>query len=487
MPLNLLRMHSQPLQDLYSLRCSALLKLNQAEKFKDFPEIYFPYNLDFRGRAYPIPPHLSNIGSDLCRGMLKFSKSKQLGERGLYWLKVHLANLAGADKMTFEGRAAFADKNMVNIRAAAEDPFGENRWWMSLEDPFQALATCKEIIRAIDSGDPCSYEGSLPVHMDGSCNGLQHYAALGRDYGGGKAVNLCDFDQPQDVYIGVMHEVIDRVAKEASKNLDFDPTSESLSRSEKKALKDNAAAKLVNGFVDRSVVKRTVMTSVYGVTYIGARKQIQEKLEEKLEAAGVDVDEMEHGIHAASGYLASVTMDVMGELFQGARQTMNWLAACAKLISAHGQPMAWISPIGVPVVQPYRQSKPYTVVTLLQRMILTDDNDNLPIHKQRQVTAFPPNYVHSLDSSHMILTALEMDRRGLAFTAVHDSFWTHPADVDEMNVVLRECFIDLYNEPLLEELKRNWELRYPDIVFPDLPERGTLDLEEVKKARYFFQ
>jgi len=187
--------------DLYSLRCSAILKLNQAEKLKDCEEIYFPYNLDFRGRAYPIPPHLSNIGSDLCRGMLKFKKSKPLGERGLFWLKVHLANLAGADKMPFEARAAFTENNMDNIRAAAEDSFGDflegkGKWWMSVEDPFQALATCKEIVRAVDSGDPASYECSLPVHMDGSCNGLQHYAALGRDSVGGRAVNLCDCGVP---------------------------------------------------------------------------------------------------------------------------------------------------------------------------------------------------------------------------------------------------------------------------------------------------
>ena len=71
-----------------------------------------------------------------------------------------------------------------------------------------------------------------------------------------------------------------------------------------------------NGLIDRGVVKRTVMTSMYGVTYIGARKQIQEKIEEKLEAAGVDIDERANEVHAASGYLASVTM---GELFQGAR------------------------------------------------------------------------------------------------------------------------------------------------------------------------
>jgi len=74
--------------DLISLRCSALLKLNQAEKFKDFAKIYFPYNLDFRGRSYPVPPHLSNIGSDLCRGMLMFAESKPLGYKGLFWLKV---------------------------------------------------------------------------------------------------------------------------------------------------------------------------------------------------------------------------------------------------------------------------------------------------------------------------------------------------------------------------------------------------------------
>jgi DNA-directed RNA polymerase len=473
--------------DLRSLRCSAILKLDQAEMFQDFEKMYFPYNMDFRGRAYPVPPHLSNVGSDLCRGMLSFAEKKKLGPRGFYWLKVHLANLAGNDKITFEERATFTDENMENVRAAVEDPFGENRWWMSLDDPFQGLATCYEIIRAIDSGDPENYECSLPVHMDGSCNGLQHYAALGRDSIGGKAVNLCKEDRPQDVYSGVMEEVVRQVAAEAALDLDIDETREDLSKTERDALKSNRAAKLVNGLIDRGVVKRTVMTSVYGVTYIGARKQIQEKIEEKLENQGVDVHELDHEVHAASGYLATKTMDVMGQLFSGARQTMNWLTACARLIAEQGQPVAFISPIGIPVVQPYRQSKSHTVVTLLQTVTLADNSDDLPVHKQRQVTAFPPNYVHSLDSSHMLLTALEMDRRGLSFSAVHDSFWTHPCDIDEMNQALRDTFVELYEQPLLEDLKKTWELRYPSIQFPDLPERGNLNLGDVRSAPYFFQ
>ena len=136
--------------------------------------------------------------------------------------------------MSFDDRAAFVDDNIDKIRESVQSPFSEDPWWMTLDDPFQGLATCEEIIKAIDSGNPESYMCSLPVHMDGSCNGLQHYAALGRDTVGGKAVNLLEGDGPEDVYVGVMHEVIRRVAEEAEKELEFNEADlESLS-SEKK-------------------------------------------------------------------------------------------------------------------------------------------------------------------------------------------------------------------------------------------------------------
>jgi DNA-directed RNA polymerase, mitochondrial len=180
-------------------------------------------------------------------------------------------------------------------------------------------------------------------------------------------------------------------------------------------------------------------------------------------------------------------MDVMGDLFTGAKDTMNWLTTCARMITLHGYPVAWISPIGLPTIQPYRQKKATTLVTLVQTVNLVDQSDDLPIHKQRQVSAFPPNYIHSLDSSHMLLTALEMDRRGLTFSAVHDSFWTHACDVEEMNGALRDTFVQLYDQPLLERLQETWQMRYPDLHFPDVPVRGKLDLDEVKESKYFFQ
>ncbi len=38
------------------------------------------------------------------------------------------------------------------------------------------------------------------LRQDGSCNGLQHYAALARDQDGGRAVNLMPGEAPADVY-----------------------------------------------------------------------------------------------------------------------------------------------------------------------------------------------------------------------------------------------------------------------------------------------
>jgi DNA-directed RNA polymerase, mitochondrial len=66
-------------RDLHSLRCDFTLKLNIATAFKDVGKIYFPQNIDFRGRIYPICPHLNHIGADICRGLLEFAEGKPIG------------------------------------------------------------------------------------------------------------------------------------------------------------------------------------------------------------------------------------------------------------------------------------------------------------------------------------------------------------------------------------------------------------------------
>lgn len=72
----------------------------------------------------------------------------------------------------------------------------------------------------------------------------------------------------------------------------------------------------------------------------------------------------------------------------------------------------------------------------------------------KQKNAFPPNFIHSLDSSHMMLTSLYCERAGITFVSVHDCFWTHPCSVPIMNQICREQFVALHSQPILEDLSQ---------------------------------
>jgi DNA-directed RNA polymerase len=104
----------------------------------------------------------------------------------------------------------------------------------------------------------------------------------------------------------------------------------------------------------------------------------------------------------------------------------------------------------------------------------------------RQKSAFPPNFVHSLDSTHMLLTSLACKEHHLTFASVHDSYWTHACDVPLMNRLLREQFVQLHGRPILEHLRQSFQERFPDLEFPPLPPRGELQLSDVLHSPYFF-
>jgi len=107
------------------LRCDTVYKLQVAEEFQHEQAIYFPYNMDFRGRVYPIPPNLNHLGSDMSRSLLVFQEKRPLGKNGLRWLKIHLANLYGVDKCSFDERAEFTEKHLEQVIASATDPLGD--------------------------------------------------------------------------------------------------------------------------------------------------------------------------------------------------------------------------------------------------------------------------------------------------------------------------------------------------------------------------
>ncbi|XP_004509767.1 DNA-directed RNA polymerase 1B, mitochondrial-like [Cicer arietinum] len=450
----------------HSQRCDIELKLAVARKMKEEEGFYYPHNLDFRGRAYPMHPYLNHLGSDLCRGILEFAEGRPLGKSGMQWLKIHLANLygGGVDKLCYDGRIAFTEDHLDDIFDSADRPLEGKRWWLQAEDPFQCLAACINLSEALRSDTPETTLSHMPVHQDGSCNGLQHYAALGRDKLGAAAVNLVGGDQPADVYSGIAARVLEIMKSDALKDPKTNPHA--------------LHARRLISQVDRKLVKQTVMTSVYGVTYIGARDQIKRRLKERCAI------EDDSELFAASCYAAKTTLTALEEMFEAARSIMSWLGDCAKVIASTNQAVRWVTPLGLPVVQPYREIGRHLIKTSLQVLTLQRETDKVMVKRQR--TAFPPNFVHSLDGSHMMMTAVACKKAGMSFAGVHDSYWTHACDVDEMNRILREKFVELYEAPILENLLEDFEKTFPTLKFPPLPERGDFDLRQVLESPYFF-
>ncbi|XP_030878267.1 DNA-directed RNA polymerase, mitochondrial isoform X6 [Leptonychotes weddellii] len=503
-------------REMHSLRSDALYRLSLAQHLRH-RVFWLPHNMDFRGRTYPCPPHFNHLGSDLARALLEFAQGRPLGPHGLDWLKIHLVNLTGLKKHEpLQARLVFADEVMEDILDSADRPMTGRKWWMEVDEPWQALACCMEIARAVRAPDPAAYVSHFPVHQDGSCNGLQHYAALGRDSVGAASVNLLPSDLPQDVYSGVAAQVEVFRRQDAERGV--------------------RVAQVLEGFISRKVVKQTVMTVVYGVTRYGGRLQIEKRLRELSNFP-------QEFVWEASHYLVRQVFNSLQEMFSGTRAIQHWLTESARLIAHTGSAVEWVTPLGIPIIQPYHQDSKVLISGGIQSLTFSQSGDtSQKPNTLKQKNGFPPNFIHSLDSSHMMLTALHCyrgelsthvlsvthsgwegagggsgprraaplhgrpspdGRKGLTFVSVHDCFWTHAADVEVMNQVCREQFVRLHSQPILHDLSRflvkrfcsgtrspkhsknAWIGKLQDTL-KSVPKTGAFDLEQVKHSTYFF-
>ncbi|NXA55680.1 RPOM protein, partial [Nothocercus julius] len=411
--------------EMHSLRMDALYKLSIANYVRD-KVFWFPHNMDFRGRTYPCPPYFNHLGNDVTRAILLFAEGRPLGPKGLDWLKIHLINLTGLKKKNaLQERLEYANEIMEDILDSADHPLTGRKWWMNMDEPWQALACCMEIAKASRSPDPAAYVSHFPVHQDGSCNGLQHYAALGRDLIGAISVNLMPCNVPQDVYSAVAQQVEEFRKKDAQQGVRI--------------------AQVLQGFISRKVVKQTVMTVVYGVTRYGGRLQMQKRLKE------ID-DFPEEYLWEASHYLVKQVFNSIKEMFSATRDIQHWLTESAKLIAKSGQTVEWVTPLGLPIVQPYYRAKSTVLNCSMQNLSVKNSSNSQKPDTVKQKNAFPPNFIHSLDSTHMMLTALHCLGQGLTFVSVHDCYWTHALTVDIMNQICRQQFVALHSEKILQDL-----------------------------------
>ena len=443
--------------------------INLAEQFKEYVTMYFPIQLDFRGRAYCVPAFLNYQSINGAKALLNFSQGKAITKenRGVFWLSVHGANMWGNDKVSFEDREKWTYDNADWIKACAEDPIG-NRQWEDADNAFQFLAFCDEWNRYTKEGD--GFISHIPVNVDGSCNGLQIYSLLLKDKVAGSLVNCVPNDVPQDIYGLVKNEVV--------KNAE-----------QKSAEGEELATKWLDYGVKRSTCKRPVMTLTYGSTRYACTDFVVEDLTKRK-----DKGEMHpfDDLFKPSTYLSKLIWQSIGENLKSAKEGMRYLQDIAKVVAKEGVPIHWVTPVGFPVYQYYPEMKSRRVEThLMGQVIQSTIREAKPeTDKMKQRNSCPANYVHSLDSACMIRTVNIAREKGIEnFCNVHDSFATHACDIDKLNESIREAFVSIFSKDLLSDFKAKVSETLSDEAIAELPDRpkdGELDLDLLHKCKYFF-
>lgn len=471
--------------------------LTIAKQYRDFEEFYFPHMLDFRGRMYPIPAFLQPQGNDLARGLLTFATGAPITEAngGVRWLAISLASNWGHDKLPYQDRVDWVYENEMLLRLIAEDP-DHNREWTQTDKPWQTLAAVFEWVDYLNTGD--GFVSSLPVMVDGTCNGIQHLSALTRDRTAGSYVNLVPGDRPQDIYKFVAKSLqgkLEDIARGGGEHSEL------------------AAwwLAICNYDLPRTLTKRQVMVLPYGGTrdsFFGYTrdwiKEYHPKLTEELDDTGKQ--ELKDRIV----FMANQMWGAVNEVVFGGMRVMKWLQDMAKQAAIADQPIYWKVPSGFIVRQFYGLEKDKLVDLMLDgtrcRITLSERTARLSVREQTQ--GISPNFIHSLDAACLCECVNKCLEVGItAFSSVHDAYGTHAANMELMADLLRESFVAVHEEDLLGNFRdailgvvsdvmvmengldpqEAWE-KASDMADNKAGrlEMGDLDIREVLDSPYFF-
>src|SRR5690606_10239543 len=176
-----------------------------------------------------------------------------------------------------------------------------------------------------------------------------------------------------------------------------------------------------------------------------------------------------------------------------AGEAMKWLQEAAQLAAKEELPVRWVTPVGFPVVQAYPALEFREVKTAINGSIikLTMNRELDKLDKRKQGQGISPNFVHSCDAAHLMLTVVRANQEGISnFSMIHDSFGTTAGDAEEMFRIVREAFVEMYTEvAVLESFRDDIAAQLSPKAqkkLKPLPERGSLELDQVVHSRYCF-
>ena len=447
----------------------------------------FYIDADYRGRLYYSEPFFNFQGADIARGQLLFDEGKRFDESASFWLAVHTAccfnqsysideipewttgdyrsvleeenlDTISVDKMTLEDRAQWTQENieviieMGEMRMIAEEA----------EKAISFLACCIEWYRySTTDGD---YYTRLPIPIDGANNGWQHLGAMSKDSLTGKLVGLVPTEIQNDFYVQIAKRLCDRMPEWFEER------------------------QIPMKHIRKGIAKRAAMTRAYSC----GQKKMSESMYSDCYQYGFtndynistwDCDELSSQVIRAIQEVCPGPLDTMKYLQRLADQEItNWYKQYG---TDRGKGIEWTTPSGFPVIYECYRTRPVKVDCY---GFNTPDGEIRFKHVIREHTDIPdrrgfmcgisPNFVHSMDASHMALVIADWEGD---FAAVHDSYSAHAGDVEDLMVKTRQKFVSIYD-------KENF---YDTIPFGKgfegvVPTIGKLSIKDVADSTYFF-
>jgi len=419
---------------------------------------YYDFQLDSRGRFYPIVNYFEPTGSDLAKGLLMFNHGVPWSEQVERSLAIHTANCAGEDKISMDDRVLWTYVWMDEILEASKDPL--NSEWLEKystdkKTKFQLISAILEWKKLEELGRD-DYLCHLPIGLDATNSGLQILSALTRDRAGAEETNVINHPKKE---IGDAYMVI---AKSVLEN--------GFTYKEFEALGDKAWRKLC---------KRPTMSYYYDA----GKGCIQDQTFEDRRDHGYEL--LSAMTYDDSAYIGTAIFDGVKSAFPRQTEAKDLLKRGVRkyLLDNKDTPMiTWKTATGFTAFQNYAKTSIKRVncmfasrpVKLSYQIFLSEARKT---DHERGISA---NFVHSQDASLLALVISRLAELGVSdFMMIHDQFSVNAENMDLLLDVFGQVFKEIFEEDQLGNTLKLLGLE--DEILMDY---GDLQMEEVLASKY---
>lgn len=248
--------------------------------------------------------------------------------------------------------------------------------------------------------------------------------------------------------------------------------------------------RLLNSGITRKNIKPIIMTKPYNAKDKTLVKYVKERLtvDSYETVTYMDENNLElsykrawYKVDANSTYLINyedieILVQSINEIlyinYPKIKQLLTYLKEMVKILNKLDLPVIWNLPHGLTVIQKYmkrhtKKIKPYTYLPNSLNITITD---KVELDKNKQLLAFMPNLVHSLDSYSLITVFDSFSQicdKNTNLYGVHDCYGVTAPHLSTLIELLRLTYVDLYsNEGYIKELD-NCILNYISNIFGD--------------------